>query len=160
MSTITAGVDFVAANGARGDCVNMSLGGGAYPPLDAAVEAMGNAGLFVALAAGNESDDASNYSPPRVDGTNIWTVSACNSQDVFATWSNYGDPVDFCAPGVSILSLYKGGGTATMSGTSMAAPHVCGVLLATDGNPKNNGFVIDDPDGNPDPIVSTVQVGP
>lgn len=154
MSVILAGVDYVIANGVAGDAVNMSLGGGAYDPLDIKVEDMGAKGLFVALAAGNEADDANTHSPARANGNNLYTVSACNNLDGWASFSNYGNPpIDFCAPGVSILSTYKGGALATMSGTSMAAPHVCGVLLATGGNPHSDGAVINDPDGDPDPIV-------
>ncbi len=154
MSVIIAGVDFVIANGTAGDAVNMSLGGSAYDPLDLKVAAMGAKGLFVALAAGNESDDAENHSPARTDGPNIFTISACNSLDIWAYFSNYGNPpIDFCAPGVSILSTYKGGALATMSGTSMAAPHACGVLLLTNGNPHADGYVSGDPDGEPDPII-------
>jgi len=153
MSTIIAGVDYVTGAATPGDVVNMSLGGGAYAPLDIKVEGMGTAGLFVALAAGNEGDDASIYSPARAEGENIYTVSACNSSDQWASFSNSGAPVDYCAPGVYILSLYKNGGMAYGSGTSMAAPHVCGVLLATRGKPKSDGSVTGDPDGIPDPIV-------
>lgn len=154
MSTIIAGVDFVTSNGAPGDAVNMSLGGGAYEPLDLKVKGMGAAGLLVALAAGNESDLAENHSPARANGINIYTVSACNKDRVWAYFSNYGNPpIDYCAPGVSVLSTYKGGTLATMSGTSMAAPHVCGVLLATGGHPKSLEKVTGDPDGDPDPIV-------
>ncbi|HAX94428.1 MAG TPA: peptidase S8, partial [Bacteroidales bacterium] len=72
-STIIAGVNYVAASATEGDAVNMSLGGGVYEPVDLAVVAMGEAGLFVALAAGNESDDANNHSPARTNGTNIYT---------------------------------------------------------------------------------------
>ncbi|TFH46391.1 MAG: S8 family peptidase [Bacteroidia bacterium] len=154
MSVIIAGVDFVTANGVAGDAANMSLGGGAYEPLDIKVIAMGAKGIFVALAAGNESDDANNHSPARANGPNIFTISACDKNDLWAYFSNYGNPpIDYCAPGVSILSTYKGDALATMSGTSMAAPHACGVLLATGGNPKTNGYVSGDPDGNPDPII-------
>ena len=153
-SQIISGIDFVKANADPGDAVNMSLGGGVYDPIDAAVISMGAAGLFVALAAGNESDDANNHSPARANGANIWTISACDKLDVWASFSNYGNPpIDFCAPGVSILSTYKGDALATMSGTSMAAPHACGVLLLTNGIPKESTDVIGDPDGNPDPII-------
>lgn len=152
-SWIIAGVDYVAANASPGDAANMSLGGSAYQPIDDAVAAAAAKGIYFALAAGNESDDANNHSPARVNGNNIFTVSAMDDQDVFAYFSNYGNPpVDFCEPGVSILSTYKKGGYATMSGTSMAAPHMCGILLMTQGRPNTDGYVNGDPDGHPDPI--------
>ena len=154
MSVIIQGVDWVTANGVAGDAANMSLGGGIMEALDLEVIEMGAKGIFVALAAGNESDDANNHSPARANGLNIYTISACDVNDYFATFSNYGNPpIDYCAPGVSILSTYNNGGLATMSGTSMAAPHACGVLLVTSGNPKTSGYVLNDPDGNPDPII-------
>jgi subtilisin family serine protease len=154
MSVIIAGVDFVTANGVAGDAANMSLGGSVYEPLDLKVVAMGAKGIFVALAAGNESDDANNHTPARANGPNIFTISACDKNDLWASFSNYGNPpIDFCAPGVSILSTYKGNALATMSGTSMAAPHACGVLLATGGKPGFDGYVINDPDGTPDKII-------
>jgi len=153
-SVIIAGIDFVAGKASAGDAVNMSLGGSAYDPIDDAVIAMAGKGLFVALAAGNESDDAGNHSPARANAPTIFTISACDASDNFASFSNYGNPpVDYCAPGVSIYSTYKGGAYATMSGTSMAAPHACGVLLATGGSPKTDGYVNGDPDGDPDPII-------
>ena len=78
--------------------------------------------------------------------------SAVGTDDVWASFSNYGNPpVDFAAPGVGILSLYKKGRMATMSGTSMAAPHVAGVLLL--GSITADGYAQSDPDGNPDPIA-------
>ena len=130
----------------------MSLGGGVYTPIDDAVKNLGTAGIKVALAAGNESDDANNHSPARANGTNLYTVSSMATGDVWSYFSNYGNPpVDYCAPGSSIYSTYKGGAYATMSGTSMAAPHVCGLLLL--GTPKTDGYVSGDPDGNPDPIA-------
>lgn len=154
MSVIIAGVDFVTANALAGDAANMSLGGGIYEPLDLEVVEMGVKGIFVALAAGNESDDANNHTPARANGVNLYTISACDVNDLWASFSNFGNPpIDYCAPGVSILSTYYTGGLATMSGTSMAAPHACGVLLSTGGNPSFLGYVTGDPDGNPDPII-------
>jgi subtilisin family serine protease len=153
-SAIIAGVDYVAANATPGDAANLSLGGGVYDPIDLAVQALGDAGVLVALAAGNESDDANNHSPARANGPNLYTVSAMDINDDFAYFSNYANPpVDYCAPGVNIYSTYMGGGYATMSGTSMAAPHVCGLLLLTGGNLSTDGFVNLDPDGNADPIA-------
>ena len=154
MSTILAGVDYVFAKGVAGDVANMSLGGGIYEPLDLAVIALGGKGIFVSLAAGNESTDANTKSPARANGPNVYTVSACDINDTWAYFSNYGNPpIDYCAPGVSIYSTYKGGAYTTMSGTSMAAPHVAGLLLLTNGNLKTDGYVKGDPDGNPDPIA-------
>jgi subtilisin family serine protease len=152
ISGVVAGVDYVAASGVNGDVANMSLGGGVSTALDDAVRNLGSSGVKIALAAGNESDNANNHSPARANGTNIFTVSAINSTDTFASFSNFGNPpVDFAAPGVSIQSTYKGGGFATLSGTSMAAPHVAGILLA--GSIRGDGTAKGDPDGNPDPIA-------
>ncbi|MFN8255629.1 MAG: S8 family serine peptidase [Bacteroidales bacterium] len=152
-SVIIAGVDFVATNAKPGDAANMSLGGGIYQPIDDAVLAASNKGIYFSLAAGNESDDANNHSPARVNGAYIWTISAMGTGDIWASFSNYGNPpVDYCMPGVNIYSTYKSGGYTTMSGTSMAAPHMCGVLLLTNGNPKTDGYVNNDPDGIADPI--------
>ena len=152
-SGVIAGVDFVGAHAAAGDAANMSLGGGVSETLDNAVIAASSNGVYFALAAGNESDDANNHSPARAEGQYIWTISAMDSNDYFASFSNYGNPpVDFCEPGVSIKSTWMEGGYNTISGTSMAAPHMCGILLMTNGNPKTDGYVIGDPDGNPDPI--------
>lgn len=150
-SGVIAGVNYVAANGGRGEVANMSLGGGVSDALDEAVF-NASANVEFALAAGNESDNANNHSPARVNGDNIYTVSAMSKGDKWASWSNYGNPpIDYCAPGVSILSTWKGGGYNTISGTSMATPHVAGLLLL--GNVHADGFVTGDPDNNPDPIA-------
>jgi subtilisin family serine protease len=151
-SGVIAGVDFVAANGSSGDVANMSLGGPVSAALDNAVIAAAANGIKFALAAGNESDNADNHSPARANGANIYTISAMNSSDNWASFSNYGNPpVDYCAPGVSILSTWKDGGYNTISGTSMAAPHAAGVLLL--GTAKSGGTVNNDPDGNRDQII-------
>jgi len=151
-STIIAGVNFVAANGVAGDAANMSLGGPVYQPLDNAVIALAAKGIKVSLAAGNESDNANNHSPARANGANIYTVSAMDDADRWAYFSNYGNPpIEYCAPGVSIYSTYKGGGYTTMSGTSMAAPHVCGLLLLN--KITTGGYVSGDPDSKADPIA-------
>ncbi len=151
-SWVIAGVDYVANNAQPGDVANMSLGGPIYQPLDDAILAAAAKGINFSLAAGNDSDDANNYSPARVNGDGIYTISAIDNSDVFAWFSNYGNPpVDFAAPGVDIASLALGGGVTTMSGTSMATPHVAGILLL--GPVNTDGYAIDDPDGNPDPIA-------
>jgi len=145
-SGVIAGVDYVGANGVDGDVANMSLGGSVSKTLDAAVlSASKEKGVIFCLAAGNESDDATNHSPARVNGTYIVTVSASDMNNNFASFSNYGEPVDWCAPGVSIKSTWKNGGYNTISGTSMATPHVAGVLLLGVG--KKLMDVNGDPDG-------------
>jgi subtilisin family serine protease len=150
-SNVIAGVDLVAAKGVAGDVANMSLGGPVSDALDAAVLAASNKGINFSLAAGNESTNANNSSPARVNGTYIYTISAMASGDVWASYSNFGNPpVDYCEPGSSIYSTYKGGGYATLSGTSMAAPHAAGILLL--GNIRTDSNVKNDPDGNADPI--------
>jgi subtilisin family serine protease len=153
-SGIISGVNYVAANGASGDVANMSLGGsGSNASLEKAVSDAAARGIKFVLAAGNSGEHANNFTPARVNGTNIYTISATASHDCMPSWSNYGNPpVDYAAPGVSILSTKKGGGTTTMSGTSMAAPHVAGILLL--GSVRASGNASCDPDGNPDPIAS------
>jgi len=152
-SAVISGIDYVAANGQSGDVANMSLGGPVSDALDAAVyNASQTSGVKFCLAAGNESDDANNHSPARVNGPNIYTISAMDSNDIWAYFSNYGNPpVDYCAPGVSIYSTWMKGGYNTISGTSMATPHAAGVLLL--GSANTDGTVINDPDGDPDLII-------
>jgi subtilisin family serine protease len=157
---VIAGVDYVAGQvdlkiAGPGDCVNLSLGAsGEFQSLhDAVYSAADVQGLRFAIAAGNSSADATGYEPAHIDHVNIFTVSAVDSSDTFAWFSNYGSPVDFAAPGVDIVSTKRGGGVTTLSGTSMAAPHVCGVLLLTS-TPSADGVASGDPDSNPDPIVS------
>lgn len=153
-SGVIAGVDHVAANGSAGDCANMSLGGPVSQDVDDAVKAAAQRGIFFVLAAGNDGDHANNHSPARANGNNIFTISATDSSDRLASWSNYGNPpVDYAAPGVGILSLKAGGGTTTMSGTSMASPAACAVIMMTNGRPGTSGTATNDPDGNPDPII-------
>jgi aqualysin 1 len=128
-SGVIAGVDWVTANAIKPAVANMSLGGGASTSLDNAVKNSAAKGVFYALAAGNSGANACNSSPARVGaGTNngILTVAATDSSNKETSWSNYGSCVDIWAPGASILSTKLGGGTTTMSGTSMASPHGAG----------------------------------
>lgn len=151
-SGVIAGVDHVGANGSNGDVANMSLGGPTSDALDDAVLAASSNGIKFALAAGNEGNHANNSSPARVNGSNIVTISAMDSNDNWASFSNYGNPpVDYAAPGVSVESTWKNGGYNSISGTSMAAPHAAGVLLL--GNASTDGTVNGDPDGNSDSII-------
>lgn len=150
---VIAGVDHVGANGAPGDVANMSLGGGFSQAVNDAVIAASSGGIFFSIAAGNSSADSANFSPASAEGAFIYTVSAMDMNDALASFSNFGNPpVDCAAPGVGVLSTWNDGGTNTISGTSMAAPHVGGILLANGGVANFDGFVTGDPDGMPDPI--------
>jgi len=152
-SGVIAGVDYVAANGSNGDVANMSLGGGVSTALDNAVISAAGTGVKFVLAAGNSSTNANNSSPARANGNNIYTISAMDINDNWASFSNYGNPpIDYCAPGVAVKSAWKNGGYNTISGTSMAAPHAAGVLLL--GNANSNTTVNGDPDGNADDIIT------
>jgi subtilisin family serine protease len=149
-SGVIAGVDYVAKNGSTGDVANMSLGGPFSQALNDAVIAASETVKFT-LAAGNSGANANNYSPASANGNNIYTVSAFSQGDNWASFSNYGNPpVDYAEPGVSIESTWKSGSYNTISGTSMAAPHLAGILLL--GNESTDGAVKGDPDGNADPI--------
>lgn len=142
MSDVIAGVEFAANShieqvaaakkgkrkGFKGSVANMSLGGGKTTPLDAAVNAAVSAGLHFAVAAGNDNADACNYSPAAAE--KALTVGASAIDDSRAYFSNYGKCTDIFAPGLNIQSTWIGSKTAinTISGTSMASPHICGLL--------------------------------
>jgi subtilisin family serine protease len=129
---VIAGIDWVTANHTRPAVANMSLGGGASTAVDDAVTRLINAGVPAVVAAGNGNifgiaQDACNYSPARV--ASAITIGATTSTDARASYSNYGNCVDLFAPGSSIKSAWYNGDAATntISGTSMASPHVAGV---------------------------------
>jgi subtilisin family serine protease len=124
-SGVLAGIDWVRLNHVKPAVANMSLGGGYSSAENTAVTNLVNAGVFVAVAAGNENQNACNVSP--ASAAAVTTVAASDRNDTRASFSNYGSCVDIYAPGVSITSTWLNGGTNTISGTSMASPHVAGV---------------------------------
>jgi subtilisin family serine protease len=156
-SWIIAGIDWVAENADTIEVANMSLGGAGYSQAEYdAIQGAVNAGVAFAVAAGNEDDDANNYSPAAFD--NVLTVSALadfdgapggegaatcsdDEDDTLANFSNWGTAVDIAAPGVCILSTYplEQGEYGTISGTSMASPHAAGALalLASTDDPDS-----------------------
>lgn len=192
ISGVIAGVDWVRAHaGSLGIRVaNMSLGGGNSPTLNAAIADSVANGVAYCVAAGNDHVDASSSSPANcpsalavsaivdTDGLcgHAGGTTGYGADDTFATFSNYGPFVQIAAPGVNIYSTYKGGGYATMSGTSMAAPHVTGAVarylaanssampldayqaminlgLANSSQTSDCGFT-GDSDGIPEPLVN------
>lgn len=156
LSYILQALSYVNSNAKAGDVVNMSLGEDVVSDiLDQTVQNIAGRGIYFSIAAGNDGKRANLFSPGRANGTNIFTVSAVDSLNNFAGFSNYGDEaVDYAAPGVRILSTYIGGKYAKMSGTSMAAPHVAGLLLLNGNNLHSSGTAANDPDGSPDKIAS------
>ena len=123
-SGVIAGMDWVAQNAPAGSVANMSLGGPADSATDEAVTRLVDAGVTTVVAAGNESTDACSSSPAAAP--EAITVAASTIDDELAYFSNFGDCVDIIAPGEDITSAWTGGGTRTISGTSMASPHVAG----------------------------------
>ncbi|MBD0838071.1 MULTISPECIES: S8 family peptidase [unclassified Streptomyces] len=123
---VVAGIDWVTANHSGPSIANMSLGGGASTALDTAVRNSIASGVTYAIAAGNSNTNASSSSPARV--TEAITVGATTSTDARASYSNYGSVLDIFAPGSSITAGWHTSDTATntISGTSMATPHVAG----------------------------------
>ncbi len=124
-SSIIAGLDWVLLNHIKPAVANMSLIGPWSSALNTATTNLSNAGVYVAVAAGNWNYPACFFSPASATAT--YTTAATDSNDVRANFSNYGDCVDGYAPGVNIKSAWLNGTTTTISGTSMASPHVAGV---------------------------------
>jgi subtilisin family serine protease len=160
MSWIVAGVDWVTARAGQIEVANMSLGCAcASAALDQAIAASVDAGVVYAVAAGNEADDVAGYSPANHPDTIAVSALAdydglpgaaagpsCRDyggDDSLAGFSNWGAGVEVAAPGVCILSTWAGGGYETISGTSMATPHVAGAaaLLASVDNPGSGADV-------------------
>ncbi|GIJ85841.1 serine protease [Aspergillus pseudoviridinutans] len=160
MSDVVAGVEWAVKShlkkakdakdgkikGFKGSVANMSLGGGKSRTLEAAVNAGVEAGLHFAVAAGNDNADACNYSPAAAE--NPITVGASTLQDERAYFSNYGKCTDIFAPGLNILSTWIGSKHAvnTISGTSMASPHIAGLLayFVSLQPSKDSAFAVDE----------------
>jgi len=170
-SGVIAGMDWVTANHVKPAVANMSLGGGASTATDDAVARMTAAGVVVAVAAGNDNGDACSYSPARA--ASAITVGSTANTDARSSFSNFGSCLDIYAPGSNILSAWytSTSATNTISGTSMASPHVAGAAaLYLADNPTatpaqvtsalsasaTNGVVTDAKTGSPNKLLYTL----
>ncbi|MFE6036967.1 S8 family peptidase [Streptomyces sp. NPDC056452] len=147
---VVAGIDWVTENHQGPSVANMSLGGGADPALDAAVQKAIASGVTFAVAAGNESSDAGEGSPSRVP--EAITVASSTEADEQSSFSNYGSVVDIYAPGSDITSAWNDSddGTNTISGTSMATPHVVGAAAV---------YLGGHPDATPEAVATALTEG-
>ncbi|MFJ4125519.1 serine protease [Streptomyces sp. FT05W] len=147
---VVAGIDWVTANHEGPSVANMSLGGGADPALDAAVEKAIASGVTFAVAAGNESSDAGEGSPSRVP--EAITVASSTEDDEQSSFSNFGSVVDIYAPGSDITSAWNDSddATNTISGTSMATPHVVGAAAV---------YLGGHPDATPEEVAKALTDG-
>ncbi|KAF3317407.1 Sub3p [Orbilia oligospora] len=147
-SSVIEGINWVAKDAKSGFSVaSMSLGGGKSTAVNQAINALHNAGVTVVVAAGNENDDAKNYSPASAE--KAITVGAIDEKGKVADFSNYGSTVDILAPGVNILSSVISSNTASdyYTGTSMATPHVAGLAacyISKSINENNKGVTPDE----------------
>lgn len=147
------GVDYVAGKASTNDVVNMSTwapAGSGTVGLEDAVYNTADSGIKFTLIAGNSALDANYYSPGKVNHNNIRTLASFGMSGGNEFWDGYSNwgapPIDYVAPGVDILSLFNNGGTFTASGTSMAAPHMAGLMLAGCAGISTDGYVTDNRD--------------
>ncbi len=156
--TELSGISYSSAIAFPSDVVNMSLSGGGFQwVVDLYIKLLlGNRGIFVTIAAGNNNANPDGFWTASTNGSNIYTISNMAQAEEIAASSNFGnEPVDYAAPSTSIYStgITRNGSYSTRSGTSMAAPHVAGILLVNSDRINTNGKLKVDKDPIPDDIA-------
>lgn len=141
-SGMVAGIEHIGVRGIPGDVANLSFGGfdGSTVLDDAVLNVSEKRRIWMIIAAGNSNYPAIAFSPARINGNYTITVSAIDSRDRRAWFSHYGEPIKFAAPGMGVVSTWRGGGYRNETGTSMAAPHVAGLRVL--GDIDSDGYVL------------------
>ena len=150
VSWLLAGLNHVAKYDIPGDVVSMSLGGSVssncenlIPALRYAIKAMGMAGTWIVMGAGNDGDDAAKFLPGCINGTRVLTVGSIDCRNACSSTSNFNlSVVDWVATGENVFSTYKNWGYAKLSGTSMSTPAVAGIVHSKNNYPASGGTVI------------------
>ncbi|GAB2633648.1 S8 family serine peptidase [Belliella aquatica] len=141
-SGMVAGIEHIGVRGIPGDVANLSFGGFDNSRVldDAVLNVSEKRRIWMVIASGNSNLPATEFSPARIQGKYTITVSAIDSRDRRAWFSHYGEPIKFAAPGIGVVSTWKGGGYRGETGTSMAAPHVSGLRVL--GDIDSDGYVL------------------